>query len=254
LFYTDTKIKKFPKFNLKIKHFMAEITASDVKTLFDRIAPVYDQLNQWLSLGQHRIWKDMTVKWIEPKLGDIALDICCGSGDLTQILAKKVGNTGQVFGLDFSPQQLAIAKKRTFPSPSHGKINWIEGDALNLPFKDQQFDCATMSYGLRNVMDIPRCLTELYRVLKPNARAAILDFQKPSSPLVLGFQQWYLDNIVVKTAELFGLTSEYAYIMSSLEKFPDPQRQIQLSFEAGFQKVNYYSIAGGLMGVLVLVK
>jgi demethylmenaquinone methyltransferase/2-methoxy-6-polyprenyl-1,4-benzoquinol methylase len=123
--------------------------STEIQAIFDQIAPEYDRLNQELSLGLHRIWKLMTVKWCQPEKGDFALDVCCGSGDLTNLLSKQVGKTGQVIGLDFSPQQLKIARQRF----SATNINWMEGDALNLPFADSSFDCATIGYGLRNVVD-----------------------------------------------------------------------------------------------------
>ncbi|MGB5772866.1 MAG: class I SAM-dependent methyltransferase, partial [Crocosphaera sp.] len=119
-------------------------SATDIQTIFDRIAPVYDQLNNWLSFGQHRIWKQMTVKWSEPQSGDVGLDICCGSGDLAQLLARKVGKTGKVVGVDFSKELLAIAAQRAHDYYPSLPLEWIEGDALNLPFEDNTFDCATM--------------------------------------------------------------------------------------------------------------
>lgn len=227
-------------------------SSSEIKAIFDRIAPVYDDLNSWLSLGQHRIWKLMAVKWSNPAIGDRALDVCCGSGDLARLLARQVGTTGEVIGVDFSPEQLAIARQRDrYPSLA---IRWIEADALNLPFDDNSFDCATMGYGLRNVTDIPRCLAELYRVLKPGAKAAILDFNRPHPSLMRTFQQWYLQSIVVPTAERFGLTEEYAYINPSLERFPTGSQQVGLAYQAGFSQATHYPIAGGMMGVLVLTK
>lgn len=228
--------------------------ASEIQAIFDRIAPVYDQLNNWLSLGQHRIWKLMAVKWSEPSPGDVALDLCCGSGDLAQLLARQVGSTGRVIGVDFSKEQLAIARQRNSSQFSPFPIEWVEGDALSLSFDDNTFDCATMGYGLRNVTDIPRCLQELYRVLKPSAKAAILDFHRPDQSLMLAFQQWYLQTIVVPTARRFGLTEEYAYISPSLERFPTGIEQIKLAYEAGFARAIHYPIAGGMMGVLVITK
>lgn len=226
----------------------------EIQTIFNRIAPVYDQLNYWLSFGQHRIWKEMTVKWSQPKLGGMGLDVCCGSGDLSQLLARKVGKTGKVFGVDFSQELLAIAAQRVEEDYPTLPLKWVQGDALNLPFGDNSFDCATMGYGLRNVTDIPRCLRELYRVLKPNAKVAILDFHLPSQPWQQGFQQWYLDNLVVPLAQYFGLKDEYAYIMPSLERFPQGREQVKLAKEAGFNSVVHYPIAGGMMGVLVGTK
>ena len=228
--------------------------ANYIRSIFDRIAPVYDSLNDSLSLGQHRIWKQMTVKWSDAKPKDTCLDLCCGSGDLAQMLARRVGLNGKIFGVDFSPAQLAKASQRVascYPPPP---IEWVEADALNLPFPDNYFDAATMGYGLRNVTDIPRALNELHRVLKPNAKAAILDFHRPNNSILRGFQQWYLDYLVVPTAKGFGLTEEYAYISPSLDKFPPASEQVQLAHQAGFTTATHYLIAAGMMGVLVVTK
>ncbi len=229
-------------------------SAAEIKEIFDRIAPIYDRLNNWLSLGQHRIWKLMTVKWSEPKLGDAALDVCCGSGDLALMLAKQVGVNGRVIGLDFASQQLAIARQRQMLYYPPLSIDWVEGDALELPFEDNYFDCATMGYGLRNVTNIPLCLRELHRVLKPGAKVAILDFNRPESPWIGVFQQWYLQNIVVPTARHFEMTEEYAYIAPSLERFPTGTEQVKLASQAGFARATHYALAGGMMGVLALTK
>ncbi|PZD71384.1 Demethylmenaquinone methyltransferase [Acaryochloris thomasi RCC1774] len=229
--------------------------SSEIQAIFDRIAPVYDDLNFWLSLGQHRVWKLMAVKWADPQPGDRGLDICCGSGDLARLLARRVIPSGTVVGADFSAKMLAVAASAT-PLSEMGRraaIEWVEGDALALPFADASFDCATMGYGLRNVTDIPKCLREIHRVLKPGAKAAILDFHRPRQPLLQNFQQWYLQSVVVPVAERYGLTEEYAYIMPSLERFPTGTQQVQLAVDAGFAAV-HYPISGGMMGVLVLTK
>lgn len=227
--------------------------ASEIRDLFNRIAPVYDQLNNGLSLGQHRVWKRMALKWSEAHSGDIGLDLCCGSGDLAQLLARQVGATGQVYGVDFSSALLAIADQRIKDQYPPLSIRWVEANVLDLPFDNNYFDAATMGYGLRNVTDIPRCLSELYRVLKPGAKAAILDFHRPKQPLIRAFQQWYLDNAVVPAAERLGLTEEYAYIAPSLDRFPTGREQVTLAQKAGFT-ATHYPIAGGMMGVLVVRK
>jgi demethylphylloquinol methyltransferase len=227
---------------------------NEIQTIFDRIAPVYDQLNDSLSLGQHRVWKQMTVKWSSAKPGDTCLDLCCGSGDLALRLAQQVGPTGKVYGVDFSPKLLEIAAARAkeqYPTP---KIEWIEADVLNLPFDSNQFAALTMGYGLRNVTDIKRSLQEIYRVLKPHAKAAILDFHRPSNALLRNFQQWYLAHLVVPTAAALGVTQEYAYISPSLDRFPVGTEQINLAQQAGFAIATHYPIAYGMMGVLVLTK
>ncbi len=225
--------------------------SAEVRSLFDRIAPVYDELNNTLSLGQHKIWKLMAVKWAQPKSGDTALDICCGSGDVAAMLADRVGKTGTVMGVDFAEDMLDFAWQRHINS---GNIQWIPGDALALPVADESVDCATMSYGLRNVVDIPKALREIYRVLKPGKTAAILDMHRPSNPVMRQFQQWYLDHQVVPAAQRLGFTDEYAYIAPSLDRFPIGPEQIALAKDAGFAKAIHYPIASGTMGVLVITK
>jgi demethylphylloquinol methyltransferase len=227
---------------------------NEIRNIFNRIAPVYDQLNDWLSLGQHRIWKEMTVKWSEAKPGDTSLDLCCGSGDLALRSSRRVGVKGKVYGVDFSPELLEVAKKRAENQYPQHSITWLEGDVLNLPFEDNKFDAATMGYGLRNVTDIPRSLQEMYRVLKPGAKAAILDFDRPDNSLLRGFQQWYLDNLVVPAATFQGLKAEYAYISPSLERFPTGREQVELARQVGFADATHYPIANDMMGVLVVTK
>jgi demethylmenaquinone methyltransferase/2-methoxy-6-polyprenyl-1,4-benzoquinol methylase len=173
---------------------------------------------------------------------------------LTFRLARQVGNTGKVYGIDFSCNLLATAKERSekyYPQPP---ITWIEADVLNLPFDDHQFDAITMGYGLRNVVDIPRSLQEIYRVLKPGGTAAILDFHRPSNQIFLAFQQWYLDNLVVPLATNLGVKDEYAYISPSLDRFPIGQEQVEIAYKVGFVNATHYPISNGMMGVLVIRK
>jgi demethylphylloquinol methyltransferase len=230
-------------------------TSTDIQAIFNRIAPVYDRLNNDLSLGIHWVWKQMTVAWSEAEAGDTCLDLCCGSGDITQLLAKQVGRMGTIIGADFAPAQLAnAAAKIADIYPPLSQINWVEADALSLPFTDNYFDAATIGYGLRNVTDIPCCLAELHRVLKTDAKVAILDFHRPSSHLIRSFQQWYLDTIVVPKASKLGMTAEYAYLNPSLDRFPTGSEQVKLGLAAGFSQATHYPIAAGMMGVLVLTK
>jgi demethylmenaquinone methyltransferase/2-methoxy-6-polyprenyl-1,4-benzoquinol methylase len=230
-------------------------TSTDIQSIFNRIAPVYDRLNNDLSFGIHWVWKQMTVSWSGAKPGDTCLDLCCGSGDITQLLAKRVGATGQVIGADFAPAQLAIAAERIANLyPPINNIEWVEADALNLPFTDNYFDAVTMGYGLRNAIDIPQALRELYRVLKPSAKVAILDFHRPYNTSIRHFQQWYLESIVVPKATELDMMDEYAYLNPSLDRFPQGREQVKLALESGFSQAIHYPIAGGMMGVLVMSK
>ncbi|MCM1984286.1 bifunctional demethylmenaquinone methyltransferase/2-methoxy-6-polyprenyl-1,4-benzoquinol methylase UbiE [Lyngbya confervoides] len=233
---------------------MAAPSSAQVQRIFDQIAPIYDPLNDWLSLGQHRIWKQMTVNWSGAQPGDRVLDLCCGSGDLTQMLARQVGPTGWVTGLDFSAAQLANAQRRVAGKGIARRITWQLGDAVALPYPDLSFDAITMGYGLRNVVNIPQALREIHRVLKPGARAAILDFCHSDHAGVQQVQRFFLNQLVVPLATRFGCESEYAYIEASIERFPLGREQESLAQAAGFAQTTYYLTALGLMGVLVCQK
>lgn len=223
------------------------------QNLFNRIASNYDRLNDLLSLGQHRIWKRMAVSWSGAKAGDNVLDICCGSGDLTFLLAEKVGVRGKVTGLDFANEQLTIASERQAGSSNacYRNIEWVQGDALNLPFADFSFNAVTVGYGLRNIVDINQALREIYRVLKTGSTVSILDFNRSSNSTTIFIQDWILDNVVVPVANGYGLGDDYAYLKTSIANFPTGKQQEKLALEVGFSRARHYGIAGGLMGVLV---
>ena len=221
---------------------------SQIASLFNRIAPVYDQLNDSLSLGLHRVWKKMVLAWAQPRSGELWLDLCCGSGDMAILLARSGATT---IGIDFAIAQLAVARRKAPPLPN---LTWEWGDALALRFKDRSIDGVTMTYGLRNLADIGQGLAEIYRVLKPQGRAVILDFHLPYNSPMQQFQSWYLNTIVVPTAQRFNLAPEYAYLQTSLQQFPQGHRQVEQSRAVGFRQAKHYPISGGMMGILVLEK
>ncbi|XVE92382.1 hypothetical protein REPUB_Repub01dG0092400 [Reevesia pubescens] len=230
--------------------------ASERQELFNRIAPVYDNLNDLLSFGQHRIWKRMGASWSGAKKGDSVLDLCCGSGDLTFLMSEKVDSYGKVTGLDFSKEQLSIASSRQylFSKACYNNIEWVEGNALDLPFSNGYFDAITMGYGLRNVVDIRRAMQEIFRVLKPGSRVSILDFNKSMQPLTALFQEWMIDNVVVPTATVYGLAEEYKYLKTSIAEFVTGKELEKLALDAGFSHARHYEIGGGLMGNLVATR
>ncbi|GER56029.1 menaquinone biosynthesis methyltransferase ubiE [Striga asiatica] len=212
--------------------------AAERQALFDRIAPVYDNLNDLLSLGGHRVWKRMAVSWTGAKEGDTVLDVCCGSGDLAFLLSEKVGVKGKVFAIDFSKELLQVAASRQLKRSKacYKNIEWIEGDAVDLPFSDLYFDAATIGYGLRNVVNRKKALEEMSRVLKPGSKLSVLDFNRSTNPLTSSVQDWMIDYVVVPVASGYGLARD------ELEK---------VALEAGFSRARHYEIGGGLMGNLV---
>ncbi|KAK4423847.1 2-phytyl-1,4-beta-naphthoquinone methyltransferase, chloroplastic [Sesamum alatum] len=226
------------------------------QALFNRIAPVYDNLNDMLSLGRHRIWKRMSVSWSGAKEGDTVLDVCCGSGDLAFLLSEKVGVSGKVIALDFSKEQLQIAasRQRERSRACYKNIEWIEGDAVDLPFSDSSFDAATIGYGLRNVVDRKKALEEMCRVLKPGTKLSVLDFNKSTNPLTSSIQDWVIDNVVVPVASGYGLASEYQYLKNSIKEYLTGSELEKLALQAGFSEAKHYEISTGFMGNLVATR
>ncbi|KAG8366088.1 hypothetical protein BUALT_Bualt17G0039500 [Buddleja alternifolia] len=229
--------------------------ADERQELFNRIAPVYDKLNDVFTLGMHRMWKKWSISLSGAKEGDKVLDVCCGSGDLSFLLSEKVGMNGKVIGLDFSKELLQIAATRQREhgrsKPCYKNVEWLEADATNLPFPDSYFDAATIGYGLRNIVDRKKALEEMVRVLKPGSKLSVFDFNKSTSKVVCRIQDWMIDYIVVPVASWYGLTSEYRYLKNSIKEYLTGSELEKLALEAGFSQVKHYEIAGRTMGNLV---
>ena len=160
--------------------------------------------------------------------------------------------------MDFAAAQLKVAAQKESEHPAGynlSPISWQQGDALNLPHPDSSFDGATIGYGLRNVSDIPKALSELNRVLKPSGKAVIVDFNNSTNATVNQVQGLILDNLVVPAADVLGVAAEYRYLKPSIERYPTGLELVDLAITAGFQKATFYELApGGLMGCLVCEK
>lgn len=221
-----------------------------VRQLFDRIAPRYDQLNDLLSLGQHRLWKRQTLAMLQPRPGERWLDLCCGTGDLALLLAERVRPGGRVLGLDAAAAPLAVARSRAAARPWLA-LEWRQADALAVPEPDGAFDGAVMAYGLRNLPDAAAALAELRRLLAPGGRAAVLDFNRTVG-LPAMVQRLALRRLVVPVARRAGFEADYAYLERSLATFPAGADQERLARAAGFAQARHRPLAGGLMGVLLL--
>ncbi|XP_064997800.1 2-phytyl-1,4-beta-naphthoquinone methyltransferase, chloroplastic-like isoform X2 [Musa acuminata AAA Group] len=161
-----------------------------------------------------------------------------------------------VYGLDFSREQLSVASRREdlYWKACYKNIEWIEGDALDLPFSDGYFDAITIGYGLRNLIDRQKAMREIFRVLKPGSKVSILDFNKSTSSLVNMLQEWIIDNVVVPTASEYGLSQEYKYLKTSIDEFLTGKELEKLAKEVGFSKAEHYEIGGGFMGNLVATR
>ncbi len=223
-----------------------------VKDIFNSIASKYDFLNDILSFGLHRIWKRKFVRFLQPRHHEDWLDLCCGTGDLTIILAQKIGSEGSILGIDFSYRQIALAKQRMLKN-SINSVSWLTADALNNGLPSNSFDGIVMAYGLRNLSSPSNGLKEIRRLLKPGGRAGILDFAHTvEGSMSSCFQKFYLRTVVVPIAWFFGLKDQYSYLEKSLKSFPEGTVQKQIAMDLGFRDVSYRLLAGGQMGVLLL--
>jgi demethylmenaquinone methyltransferase/2-methoxy-6-polyprenyl-1,4-benzoquinol methylase len=215
------------------------LSAPEVRSMFDRIAPVYDAMNRVMTAGLDQRWRRETVKAVV-RPGDRVLDACCGTGDLA-VAALKAG-AREVVGLDFSPRMLerARAKQQT--------VTWLDGDVMDMPFPDAGFDSATVGFGVRNVSDLPAAITELRRVLKPGGRLGILEITTPTGLLAPFYRLWF-DRVVPLLGKLLKGGSAYTYLPASVRRFPGPEELKKLMEQAGFEQVAYRTFAGGIVAL-----
>lgn len=215
-----------------------------VQEMFNRIAPTYDFLNDCISMGMHRMWKNRACDALRLKPGDRVLDICTGTGDLANLLLKYVGPSGQVTGLDFSEEMLAVARQR-FSKPAN--LDFVQGDALNLPFEDNRFDGAIVSFGLRNVADIGLAIEEMARVVKPGGWVVNLD--TAPNPSLPGYW-FYFSTVMPIIGRLFSMDAKaYKYLSESTRNFLTPDQLKALFAEKGLQPVLMTPLAFGSVSI-----
>jgi demethylmenaquinone methyltransferase/2-methoxy-6-polyprenyl-1,4-benzoquinol methylase len=211
-----------------------------VRGMFDRIAPVYDVMNRVMTMGLDRRWRRLAVRAVVWP-GDRVLDACCGTGDLA-IEAERRG--GNVVGLDFSERMLERARGKS------GTIDWIQGDALALPFADAEFDAATVGFGVRNLEDLERGLRELHRILRPGGRLAVLEITQPRGLLRPFFRIW-LDVFVPLAGKILPGGKAYTYLPASIRRFPGPEDLSSVFERAGFESVSFTLLGGGIVALHV---
>ena len=199
-----------------------------VRTMFDRIAPVYDVMNRVMTAGLDVRWRRLTAEAVV-RPGDRVLDAACGTGDLA-IAAQRAG-ASRVTGLDFSERMLERARRKA-------QLDWVQGDMLALPFADSTFDVATVGFGVRNVADLELALSELRRVLKYGGRVAILEITQPRG-IARPFYSLWFDRIVPLLGKVLPGGSAYTYLPASVKRFPSAERLSELMHDAGFRDVRF---------------
>jgi demethylmenaquinone methyltransferase/2-methoxy-6-polyprenyl-1,4-benzoquinol methylase len=223
---------------MSVNYESGRLAPDAVRRMFDRIAPVYDAMNRTMTAGLDRRWRRLTAEAVV-RPGDAVLDACCGTGDLA-VAASRVG--GRVTGLDFSERMLERARRKA------PELEWIGGDLLELPFADASFDAAMVGFGVRNVDDLRRALSELRRVLRPGGRVAILEITRPRGPLAPFYRLWF-DGVVPLLGKLIPGGSAYTYLPASVRRFPGPAELAELIAAAGFQDVRVRLFAGGIVAL-----
>jgi len=226
-----------------------------VRRLFNSIAPRYDILNTILSFNFDRSWRRFTVAQTGLTRGDSALDVCCGTGMLSLELARVVAPGGKVIGLDFAPAMIEVARRHMVTSPYGHLVKLVESNAMNLPFPDNSFDCATIAFGLRNLPDIKRGLAEMQRVVRPGGRVVSLELAKPSLRLFKQVYYFYFDHLVPLMGRMgVGFQGPYNYLPSSLKGYPHQKEILQYYRDLGFAEAFYHERTGGIVAVHVGIK
>lgn len=222
-----------------------------VRSLFGRITPRYELVNVLLSLGMCYSWRNRTVRASRLLPGDQALDVCAGTGQLAALLAARVGQGGKVTALDFCAPMLEEAR-RHFGPLKFPQLDFVEGDAHQLPFPDGTWKAVTMAFGLRNLDDPARALTEVHRVLRPGGRALILELTRPSLPVFKQLYTPYLKYVVPLVGGLLsGNWEAYRYLSRSIAAFMGVPAVEQTMREAGFARVEAFPLSGGICTLLV---
>ncbi|HLM36061.1 MAG TPA: class I SAM-dependent methyltransferase [Gaiellaceae bacterium] len=210
-----------------------------VRTMFDRIAPVYDVMNRVMTMGLDLRWRRLGARAVV-RPGDSVLDAACGTGDFA--VADVRAGAARVVGVDFSPRMLERARRKA------PQVEWVEGDLLALPFPDATFDAATVGFGARNVADLELALRELRRVLRSGGRVAILEITQPRGPLRPFYSLWF-DRVVPLLGKALPGGSAYTYLPASVKRFPAADALATLMRDAGFAEVRYRLLAGSIVAL-----
>jgi demethylmenaquinone methyltransferase / 2-methoxy-6-polyprenyl-1,4-benzoquinol methylase len=214
-----------------------------VREMFDRISPSYDRMNLLMSGGMDGRWRRLAVRSAAVRPGDAALDVCCGTGDLALELRRVVGPSGRVVGLDFAPQMLDVARRK---SPA---VEWVEGDALSLPFRDGEFAAATVGFGVRNLADHARGFAEMARVVRPGGRVVCLEMSTPGRA-IRPFSRVWTDHGVPLVGRLVARdASAYRYLPASVHRFPPAKQLAEVMRAAGLDHVSFRPL---MLGVVAL--
>jgi demethylmenaquinone methyltransferase / 2-methoxy-6-polyprenyl-1,4-benzoquinol methylase len=218
---------------------------TQVRAMFDRIARVYDRMNAVMTAGMDRRWRERAADLAAVGSGDRVLDVATGTGDLAIELRRRVGDGGEVVGLDFSESMLELAREKA------PQIRFEQGNALELPYADCEFAAATVGFGARNFSDLGRGLAEMRRVVAPGGRVVVLEITTPQRPPLSWFFRFWFDSAVPALGRLAGDPDAYTYLPSSVRRFPGPDALGAELARAGLTDVRWVLTAGGIIAIHV---
>ena len=224
--------------------------AGRVREVFDSVAAQYDLMNDLMSGGLHRLWKRFTIELSAVRSGQTVLDIAGGTGDLAAKFSKLVGADGKVILADINAAMLYVGRDRLIDKGALSNIDVVQADAQFLPFDDNSIDCITIAFGLRNVTDKAKALRSMHRVLKPGGRVLVLEFSKPTSPLLSKVYDAYSFSALPAMGKLITDDADsYRYLAESIRKHPDQESLLEMVEDAGFVDCRYHNMTGGIVAV-----
>ena len=224
--------------------------AGRVREVFDSVAAQYDLMNDLMSGGLHRLWKRFTIELSAVRSGQTVLDIAGGTGDLAAKFSKLVGADGKVILADINAAMLSVGRDRLIDKGALSNIDVVQADAQFLPFDDNSIDCITIAFGLRNVTDKVKALRSMHRVLKPGGRVLVLEFSKPTSPLLSKVYDAYSFSALPAMGKLITDDADsYRYLAESIRKHPDQESLLEMVEDAGFVDCRYHNMTGGIVAV-----
>ena len=235
----------------KETHFGFQTVAEDDKAglvhgVFSRVASRYDVMNDVMSVGIHRVWKNAMMDWLAPRDGQQLLDVAGGTGDIAFRFLKRAPRA-RVTVCDMTESMLVEGRKRAEAETLADRLGWVTGDAMALPFKDNSFDRYTISFGIRNVTRIPDALAEAFRVLRPGGRLMVLEFSQLPVPAMQWAYDRYSFNVIPVMGQLIANDRDsYQYLVESIRKFPDQDTFAAMIRDAGFDRVQYRNLSLGI--------
>ena len=217
-----------------------------VNSVFSKVYKNYDLMNDIMSLGIHRIWKEKFMDWMGSLKNKDLIDVASGTGDIAKLFLKKSGNTGRIVCVEPNINMLEQGKKRL---GENNVIKWINANAENIPVEDNSFDFYTISYGIRNVSDINKSLKEAFRVLRPGGRIMCLEFSKIDNEILNFLYKQYSKAIPQIGKLIVGSDKPYKYLIDSIDKFYNQKQLVELIQKNGFSNVEYRNLSNGIAAI-----